>query len=538
MSLEAGSSTSISPRPSSSTLQAMSPTTLTADSSTPSSAEPNQGQEDYNEQHEPELTADLLEKAAQARIKHIWRLCFTIFALVQAGNVVLQPPLVQLRELSTCMSYYGPGWSLGRDCRVESVQNELETLTKWQQLLDTAPGILFGVFYGMAADRFGRRPVLGLALVGITLAAVWTQVVLFWPTVFPTRLTWLSVVFQLAGGGTLVVNAMIFAMISDIVPEEKRASKFFRLYGVALLSDMVLSPASGALANIQPWWPARFGLIAFIMAILATVLVLPETFVKPIALSSTNLAQTTAVEEEEPEEEEDDPVLYADAPKHTPWRRVRKIVSSLRDLRYLIASRQVLLLVPLLSVGQLYDQSAGFFLNYVSKRYGWRISQASFWLTYRNVVNLVLLSTILPGVSALLLQRGFNAGKKDLWISRASIVCLALGAFVIGLAPTLTIMVTGLTIFALGHGFVPAVLSLATPFIEPGHIGMLYTAMTIGETIGKIANEPLLTGSFELGMRVGGLLLGLPFVATGVLLTITAVSVYAIRLPLPAIHLD
>lgn len=44
----------------------------------------------------------------------------------------------------------------------------------------------------------------------------------FWPTVFPTRLTWLSVVFQLAGGGTLVVNAMIFAMVSDIVPEEKR----------------------------------------------------------------------------------------------------------------------------------------------------------------------------------------------------------------------------------------------------------------------------------------------------------------------------
>jgi hypothetical protein len=205
---------------------------------------------------------------------------------------------------------------------------------------------------------------------------------------------------------------------------------------------MVLSPASEALAGIQPWWPARFGLIAFIMAILTTLLVLPETFVKPVALPSTNLAQTTPVEEE-PEEEEDDPVLYADAPKSTPWRRVHKVVSSLRDLRYLIASRQVLLLVPLLSVGQLYDQSADFFLNYVSKRYGWRISQASFWLTYRNVVNLVLLSTILPGVSELLLKRGFNAGKKDLWISRASIVCLALGAFVIGLAPTLTIMVTG-----------------------------------------------------------------------------------------------
>lgn len=145
--------------------------------STPSTTVLNQVEEDYNEQDEADLAAELLEKAAQARIKHIWRLCFTIFALVQAGNVVLQAPLVQLRELSSCMSYYGPGWSLGRDCRVDAVQNELETLIKWQQLLDTAPGILFGVFYGMAADRFGRRPVLGLALVGITLAAFWTQVV-------------------------------------------------------------------------------------------------------------------------------------------------------------------------------------------------------------------------------------------------------------------------------------------------------------------------------------------------------------------------
>lgn len=151
------------------------PVTGREESSTPSSAEPNDNQ--VYDEHEADHTADLIEKAAQARIKHIWRLCFTIFALVQAGNVVLQPPLVQLKELSSCMSYYGPGWTLGRDCRVEYVQNELETLIKWQQLLDTAPGILFGVFYGMAADRFGRRPVLGLALMGLTLAAVWTQVV-------------------------------------------------------------------------------------------------------------------------------------------------------------------------------------------------------------------------------------------------------------------------------------------------------------------------------------------------------------------------
>lgn len=52
---------------------------------------------------------------------------------------------------------------------------------------------------------------------------------MFWPRVFPARLTWLSVVFQLVGGGTLVVNAMVFAMVADVTPEEKRL--------VSLLTD-------------------------------------------------------------------------------------------------------------------------------------------------------------------------------------------------------------------------------------------------------------------------------------------------------------
>jgi hypothetical protein len=95
---------------------------------------------DPADEHDEHDAAAIAEKAAQARITHVWRLCFTIFALLHAGNVVLQPPLLQLKELSSCMSHYGPGFSLGRDCRVESVQNELATLIKWQQLLDTAPG--------------------------------------------------------------------------------------------------------------------------------------------------------------------------------------------------------------------------------------------------------------------------------------------------------------------------------------------------------------------------------------------------------------
>lgn len=136
---------------------------------------------------------------------------------------------------------------------------------------------------------------------------------------------------------------------------------------------MVLSPASGALANIQPWWPARFGLIAFVMSILATLLVLPETLERRARPAASSVQSAPLVEDEQ--EEDEDPVVYVNVQKSTPWRYVTKVLSGVRTLRYLIASRQVLFLVPLLSVGQLYDQSTDFFINYVSRRYGWRISQ-------------------------------------------------------------------------------------------------------------------------------------------------------------------
>jgi hypothetical protein len=90
-----------------------------------------------------------------------------------------------------------------------------------------------------------------------------------------------------------------------------------------------------------------------------------------------------------------------------------------------------------------------------------------------------------------------------------------------------------LTLFALGQGFVPAVLSLVTSLVEPNHIGMLYTAMAASEAVGTLVNGPILSSSFDAGMRVGGVMIGLPFVVAGAMLAMAATAVFAIRLPTP-----
>ena len=103
---------------------------------------------------------------------------------------------------------------------------------------------------------------------------------------------------------------------------------------------------------------------------------------------------------------------------------------------------------------------------------------------------------------------------------------------------TLISLCKGLTIFSLGHGFVPLILSLATDFIHPGHTGLLYTALGVSETIGKLTHQPLRSASFHIGMSVGGIIIGLPFMVIGVILMIAGFNLSFVQFPRPANHLD
>ncbi|KAL1962388.1 hypothetical protein VTN77DRAFT_9727 [Rasamsonia byssochlamydoides] len=498
--------------------------------------------------HDNDASAD--NKTKQPHHARVFNLCLILIALVQGANALLVAPLTHLKELALCKSYYGPSWSLGRDCRVEPVQSGLETLIGWQQLFDCLPGILLGIFYGIMADRYGRRLVLALALAGLTVGVAWTEMVLWWSDVFPVKLTWLSSAFSLAGGGPIVGNSLIFVVAADVTPEEQRASNFFCLYAVALLTEMILSSLSSM--QIQPWWLARLGLVALLMAVLTVWIILPETAELPKASDNSKTGdsgEATLLEEED--EEEDDPVVLNDDVKNTIWRRASAgFMSQLQDLRFIWASRQPIPLLLVFVVGMLYRSSVGtlyrsllgplywssveeYFPQYVSNRYGWRESQAEFLLSYGATVHLILLAVILPGLNDFILRRGRDARTKDLWLARGSAVSIAVGALAIGLSPSVSLMVVGLTLFVLGQGFVPVVLSLATSLVELSHVGMLYTAMAVSETIGRLVNGPILSSTFDAGMRVGGALMGLPFLVAGAMLAMAATAVFAVRLPSP-----
>ena len=76
--------------------------------------------------------------------------------------------------------------------------------------------------YGFVVDRYGRKVTLIVSMVGILLTQLFYLLVCWRSDVFPVRLTWASSIFTLISGGPVILNGIVFAMLSDVSPDAYR----------------------------------------------------------------------------------------------------------------------------------------------------------------------------------------------------------------------------------------------------------------------------------------------------------------------------
>lgn len=151
-----------------------------------------------------------------------------VFLLSDIANFLNLPPQTVIFEDIICKDYYTRNPSAAASllheerCKVEAVQSQLAILQGYQETFEQLPGIVFGIAYGLLADRIGRRPVLLLCLLGSLLAGLWVKAVCWWPHIFPIEMVWLSSPIQIIGGGGQVVSSILFVMVADSSSKEKR----------------------------------------------------------------------------------------------------------------------------------------------------------------------------------------------------------------------------------------------------------------------------------------------------------------------------
>lgn len=162
------------------------------------------------------------------RDKYKWRVligAFSVLFLIELANGISTPAWNALLEKGLCAEAY-PGISLllavGDEnplCKDPAVQGKLALYRGWGYTLDCLPTILLALPYGSLSDRWGRKPIAILSIIGITLGMVWYEVVFYFP--LPMWTFTLSFVFNFIGGGSAVGMSMIYTMLADVLHVEE-----------------------------------------------------------------------------------------------------------------------------------------------------------------------------------------------------------------------------------------------------------------------------------------------------------------------------
>jgi MFS family permease len=439
-------------------------------------------------------------------------------------------------------------------------------------MLTTSPTAIFvQISFGVVADKYGRRLVIFLALFGASLQQAWTVVVcmscgtpLFFklsllttcPVLCPDTFSIWSIlygnVFYLIGGGGQMVVAMLWTIVADVVPVAERTSVFYRIYAMNLLISVAINPVAGWLLSIDPWLATWVGCGVLAVGILSSALI-PETLKlrqeadkKRRGDQGTSSAPIVGEPEEQPMK-----MLGVKELARRAWFSTKDDVSHV--WRFIFASKTVVLL--LLAYGPFYLIRLAFVLDilqYMTRRFNWEWStvrapidstfrlnlmansrkQATYVNTISSLTAVFTLLVVLPISSAILTKRfGFGPLSRDLFLARASIVVFIMGSILTALADVPWLFICSMVISYLGWGFTTLCRALLNAVVEPHTIATLNTTMSTMETLMGFIGSPVMGWLLSRGMELGGMWMGLPYIATTALGFGVMVAIYAARIP-------
>ncbi|XP_044721311.1 major facilitator superfamily domain-containing protein [Hirsutella rhossiliensis] len=452
-------------------------------------------------------------------------MCAVFLFVIEASQVMMEPPTQEIMESIICRNHY-PDHRVRNDerCKNTDVQKTLAMVRSWCMSAEMIIPLVVQVPYGIIADKFGRRTVLFLSLVGCVLQTAWTMVVLFLPNFFSIwALLYGNMAYAIGGGGQMA-SAMIWTILSDITPVAERTAVFYRIYALFLLLGVIANPMAALVLAIDPWFAMWLGFGILIIGAL-TALLIPETL---------RLRQRVDSERQEQDSLSQDTDCLAPVKAG----RARQAWSALRSnaghiWRFVCGSRRVTILIC--AYGLHFAGRINVYLNllqYMTRRFSWEWSTAAYVSTVNNVTSVVVLLVVIPAASSILVKHcGYDAQLRDLVLSRASIILVVVGGYMQALAAVPWLFVLSLIITSLGGGFTPLCRALLSAIVEPHMVATLNTTLSTMETLVSLVGAPALGWLLSHGFELGGPWLGLPYLVTAGCSTLVLATVFAFGNP-------
>jgi hypothetical protein len=266
--------------------------------------------------------------------------------------------------------------------------------------------------------------------------------------------------------------------------------------------------------QINPWIAIVTGLTLQALCI-PIVLTLPETLSRDIKTSTD-----------------------ADIQNNGPSKNLRKRISNIikmitlaiHDLETIWTDWRLILMVALCPFRMMIGSLSDLLQRYVSNRYEWTLANATFLYSLQGTISSLLLFLLLPFVTDSI-QRSFylSSIQTNVIISRISLCLLMLGYAMIGLAPTIILLILGLLTESLGLGLGSALRALTGALIDRKYNARMFSTIGIAETFARMIIYPLISVLFNVGLRKGGIWLGLPYDLIAVIAVLALIPMTLLR---------
>ncbi|ATZ56072.1 hypothetical protein BCIN_12g06060 [Botrytis cinerea B05.10] len=492
------------------------------------SIDPENENEDENEPLLPENSRYPTQNTTKPYTKLVV-LLYLLILIVDFGGLLQLAPMTQIFETIICHKFYAryPAnqdiEEINYSCKIQEVQSELVLLKGVQSCLSILPNLLLTIPYGVLVNIYGRQLILCLAMLGICLQLTWIIFISWFSDIFSLRLIWLSSAFHIIGGGPSVALSIVYVLVADTVPDNARAQVFFGLDAARLLAVAAGTATSSALMKRGPWIPMLFALlVTYIGSSLALFI--------PAGGTASSLMRNSR--HNSPEDAQASGAFSTTTRFSSLEIRYKLFKNDLRRfIKSLLINSLARKILVMSVISTLAGSSSSLVLIYASKRFDWSFARANLLTTLRASINLVVILLLIPLAGFWLMVRcKVSHREKETYLARGSASFILLGLFIVAIAHTPALLITGVVVSSLGFGVDALLRSILTSVIPSHEIGTFYTSMTLLQNLGESAGGLLYSTLFSVALNLQGFWLGLPYMISAILSVLFLVMAFDARL--------
>ncbi|KAF2741283.1 hypothetical protein EJ04DRAFT_1471 [Polyplosphaeria fusca] len=406
-------------------------------------------------------------------------------------------------------------------CKIDEIQKQLAWLQGIMETTFVVCDFIVTIPFSFIAERFGIKAVLWCNLVPRIFMSAWALAVGHLTHVLPTSAI-LAGPFLATLGGDCVFNSTIFSLTSSLAKEYVERASYFSYVSSTTYVVAFIGPSVAAFTMVHDLW------LPFWINIVLLLLAIPTINRLPIS-EKPNQAPANS--------DEVDSLLAAQSPRiysnafERPSTPMQSIISAVRRLvRLVISRRNFQVLLGSFFLTALASSDTKLLVQYISKRYEWTFAQAGFMLSAKALVNITLLTAIVPRLIRVSMSTKPVHGSEvrlNYLGAEISIGISVIGVLLVALAFKFWMLLTALIVYALGSALPVFTMSLVkSPLIAQADSDIQdFSIVMLTKTLGSLVGAPLMTVLWVYAIKAGGAGLGLPyFVSASVYLLAAAVT--------------